>query len=49
MWLLGVWHNGRRGYWGVFLWTLFPRPRKFQAAMELSILAHYLRRVANAL
>jgi len=49
LWLLGVWHKGRRGYWGIFWWTLLSRPRKFQAAMELSIIGHHFRRIANAL
>jgi radical SAM superfamily enzyme YgiQ (UPF0313 family) len=49
LWLLGVWHRGRRGYWGMFFWTLFSRPGKFQTAMELSILGHHFRRIANAL
>lgn len=49
LWLLGVWNRGRRGYWGMFWWTLISRPGKFQAAMELSILGHHFRKVANAL
>jgi len=49
LWLLGVWHKGRRGYWGIFWWALLSRPRKFQAAMELSIIGHHFRRIANAL
>jgi radical SAM superfamily enzyme YgiQ (UPF0313 family) len=49
LWLLGVWHRGRRAYWGLFWWTLLSRPRQFHAAMELSILGHHFRRVANTL
>ena len=49
MWLLGVWHRGRRAYWGLFWWTLLSCPRKFQAAMELAILGHHFRKIANAL
>jgi hypothetical protein len=49
LWLLGVWHKGRSGYWGLLWWTLFARPRSFAAAMELSILGHHFRRVANEL
>jgi hypothetical protein len=49
LWLLGVWHRGRRAYWGLFWWTLLSRPRKFHAAMELAILGHHFRRIANAL
>jgi radical SAM superfamily enzyme YgiQ (UPF0313 family) len=49
VWLLGVWHRGRRAYWSLFWWTLLSRPGKFQRAMELSILGHHFRRIANAL
>jgi uncharacterized protein DUF4070 len=49
LWLLGVWHNGRRAYWGLFWWTLLSRPKKFPAAMELAILGHHFRRIATAL
>jgi len=49
LWLLGVWHKGRRGYWGIFWWALLSGPRKFQAAMELSIIGYHFRRIANAL
>jgi radical SAM superfamily enzyme YgiQ (UPF0313 family) len=49
LWLLGVWHNGRSAYWGLFWWTLLARPRKFRVAMELSILGHHFRRIANGL
>ena len=49
IWMLGVWHRGRRAYWGMFWWTLLSRPRKFHVAIELSILGHHFRRVANAL
>jgi radical SAM superfamily enzyme YgiQ (UPF0313 family) len=49
IWLLGVWHRGRRAYWGMFWWTLLSRPRKFHTAIELCILGHHFRTVANAL
>jgi len=49
VWLLGVWHRGRRAYWGLFWWTLLSRPRKLHAAMELSIMGHHFRRIANTL
>jgi radical SAM superfamily enzyme YgiQ (UPF0313 family) len=49
LWILGVWNHGRRSYWGLLCWTLLSRPRKFQAAMQLSILGHHFRKVANAL
>jgi radical SAM superfamily enzyme YgiQ (UPF0313 family) len=49
LWVLGVRHRGRRAYWGLFWWTLLSRPKKFPAAMELAILGHHFRRIANAL
>lgn len=49
LWLLGVWHRGRRAYWSLFCWTLLSRPRQFHAAMELSILGHHFRRGADRL
>ncbi|MBI4968295.1 MAG: DUF4070 domain-containing protein [Rhodospirillales bacterium] len=49
LWLLGVWHRGRVGYWCLLWWTLATRPRKLRVAIELSILGHHFRRIANAL
>ncbi len=49
LWLLGVWNRGRCAYWGLFWWTLLSRPKKFHTAIELSILGHHFRRIANAL
>ena len=49
LWVLGVWHAGRRAYWGFFWSTLLASPRKFQVAMELSILGHHFRRMASRL
>ena len=49
LWLLGVWHAGRRAYWWLFWSTLLASPRKFHAAMELSILGYHFRRIANRL
>jgi len=49
LWLLGVWHKGRGGYWKLFWWTLLARPGKFRFAMELSILGHHFRKIANGL
>jgi radical SAM superfamily enzyme YgiQ (UPF0313 family) len=49
LWVLGVRHRGRRAYWGLFWWTLLSRPKRFPAAMELAILGHHFRRIANAL
>jgi radical SAM superfamily enzyme YgiQ (UPF0313 family) len=49
LWVLGVRHAGRAPFWGLLLTTLLASPRKFRAAMELSILGHHFRRVANRL
>lgn len=48
-WLLGVWHRGRRAYWQFCLSTLFRRPRRFPQAVELAIIGHHFRRVAQSL
>jgi len=48
-WFLGVWHRGRRAYWQFFLTTLLKRPHQFRCAMELAIVGHHFRRVANVL
>jgi radical SAM superfamily enzyme YgiQ (UPF0313 family) len=49
LWLLGVWHRGRRPYWTLFWSTLIARPRKLRTAVELAILGHHFRKVAERL
>ena len=49
LWLLGVKARGRLGFWTLLAETLLTSPRKFRVAMELSILGHHFRRVANTL
>jgi len=49
LWVLGVWHRGRTGYWRLFLGTLIRRPRQFPHAIELAILGYHFRRVAKSL
>ncbi|HEY4984265.1 MAG TPA: DUF4070 domain-containing protein, partial [Verrucomicrobiae bacterium] len=49
LWLLGVWHRGRVGYWRLFWGTLLRRPRQFPHAIELAILGYHFRLVANSL
>lgn len=49
LWLLGMWQRGRRHYWRLFWSTLVTCPRKFHAAVELSIMGYHFRKVANAL
>jgi len=49
LWVLGVRHAGRRQFWALLWTTLLARPRKLRAAMELSILGHHFRRIAQSL
>jgi radical SAM superfamily enzyme YgiQ (UPF0313 family) len=49
LWALGVRHAGRAPFWLLLWTTLLASPRKFRAAMELSILGHHFRSVANRL
>ena len=49
IWLLGVRHRGRRGYWRLFLETLLRKPRLFSRAMELSIMGYHFRKIARDL
>lgn len=49
LWLLGIWHRGRRAYWQFFTATLLRWPRQFHQAMELAIIGHHFRRVARLL
>jgi radical SAM superfamily enzyme YgiQ (UPF0313 family) len=49
IWVLGVWHRGRVGYWRLFWGTLLRRPRQFPIAIELAIIGYHFRRVAKAL
>ncbi len=48
-WLLGIWYRGRVAYWWFFWGTLLRRPRQFRYAIELAIMGHHFRRVANRL
>jgi radical SAM superfamily enzyme YgiQ (UPF0313 family) len=49
LWLLGVWHRGRRAYWQFFVTALLRWPRQFHQAMELAIIGHHFRRMARLL
>jgi hypothetical protein len=49
LWLLGVWHRGRRAYWRFCATTLLRRPRQLNQAMALTIMGHHFRRVAQSL
>jgi radical SAM superfamily enzyme YgiQ (UPF0313 family) len=48
-WWLGVWYRGRLAYWRFFLETLLRHPRRFRTAIELAIIGHHFRRVADGL
>ena len=49
LWALGVRQRGRLAYWRLFWATLIARPRKFRVAMELAIIGHHFRAVAERL
>jgi radical SAM superfamily enzyme YgiQ (UPF0313 family) len=49
LWLLGVWHRGRRAYWQTMLSTLLTRPKQFPHAVELLIIGYHFRRMAHTL
>jgi len=49
LWTLGVSERGRLAYWRLFWATLIARPRKFRVAMELAIMGHHFRAVAECL
>ena len=49
LWLLGVWHRGRRAYWHFCVTTLLRQPRLFHLGVELAIIGHHFRRVASLL
>jgi radical SAM superfamily enzyme YgiQ (UPF0313 family) len=49
LWALGILCGGRRAFWRLFWATLLVRPRKFRVAMELAIIGHHFRVVAERL
>lgn len=49
LWVLGVRRRGRWQYWRLLAGTLLTAPRKLHAAVELAILGHHFRRVADRL
>jgi len=48
-WLLGIWYRGRVAYWRFFWSTLLKRPHQFRYGIELAVLGHHFRRVAQRL
>jgi hypothetical protein len=49
LWMLGVRQRGQLGYWRLLIGTALTRPRKLRAAMELAIMGHHFRTVAERL
>ena len=49
LWTLGVRSRGRLAFWHLFLTTALARPRKLRAAMELAVMGHHFRTVAERL
>jgi radical SAM superfamily enzyme YgiQ (UPF0313 family) len=49
LWLLGVRHKGRRGYWRLLIHTLASKPRAFAEAVNLAICGYHFRRIAAAM
>jgi radical SAM superfamily enzyme YgiQ (UPF0313 family) len=49
LWTLGVSRRGRWAYWRLFWATLIVEPRKLHVAMELAIIGHHFRTVAERL
>ena len=49
LWTLGIRRRGRLAYWRLLSSTLLRQPRKLPAAMELAIIGHHFRTVAERL
>jgi radical SAM superfamily enzyme YgiQ (UPF0313 family) len=49
MWVMGLWHRGRRAYWAFVGKVLICHPRAFSDAMGLAIIGYHFRKVASAL
>lgn len=49
LWVLGVRERGRLAYWRLLATTMLASPRKFRTAVELAVIGHHFRRVAEAL
>jgi radical SAM superfamily enzyme YgiQ (UPF0313 family) len=49
LWTLGLRSRGRLAFWRLFWSTLLTRPAKFRAAIELAIVGHHFRTVAERL
>ena len=49
LWLMGVWHRGRRAFWRFLTTVLLRHPHQVTQAMTLAIYGHHFRRVASGL
>ncbi|MBM4093460.1 MAG: DUF4070 domain-containing protein, partial [Planctomycetes bacterium] len=49
LWVMGVWHGGRRAFWRFLTTVLVFHPRQVTAAMTLAIYGYHFRRVAAGL
>ncbi|MCH7849395.1 MAG: DUF4070 domain-containing protein, partial [Planctomycetes bacterium] len=49
VWVIGVRSRGRGAYWSFLVRSLLFHRRKFAEAMNLAIVGHHFRRVAEAL
>lgn len=49
LWTLGLRRRGRLEFWRLFWGTLLAAPNKFPAAVELAVIGHHFRTVANSL
>lgn len=49
LWLMGVWHRGRRAFWQFLATVLLCHPRQITQAITLAIYGHHFRRVASQL
>jgi radical SAM superfamily enzyme YgiQ (UPF0313 family) len=49
LWVMGVWHSGRRAFWKYVATVLVRHPRKLPSAIKLAIHGYHYRRVAEGL
>jgi hypothetical protein len=43
--IIGIFYNGRREYWKLFIWTLLRRPGLFMNAMTYAVYGYHYQRV----
>jgi hypothetical protein len=49
LWVMGVWHRGRRAFWKYLATVLVRHPRKLPPAIKLAIHGFHYRMVAERL